>query len=322
VIFGLPKLVLGGPVVINEFMAINTQTIYDEDYQFDDWLELYNDSASAVNIGGYYMSDVSSEPMKWRIPAGTTIAGKGRLLIWADGTAPPNPARPLHASFRLNGDDGEIIALYATDGATTLDVIRYGQQAPDVSYGRLNDGLPVWGPVRVSTPRTPNLGYAPVPPRLAGIIFINEWLTSNTTGIRDPSGRREDWIEIYNPSEMPIDLGNYYLTDDLTRPNRFLIPPGNVVGHHGFALFWADKDKEEGPTHTNFKLSDQGGDIGIFEKDGVTRIDSLTYGRQSANISQGRKPDGAPNIEFFTQPTPRRTNIPPPTQVILWELYR
>jgi len=327
-VLGMKEIAMGGlmaptiPVVINEFMAANTKTIKDEDGQYDDWIELYNPSASSVNLDGYYLSDTSSQPAKWMFPVGTTIAGKARLLIWADGTSPPNPLRRLHASFRLNGTDGEMIGLYEKDGATTIDVIRFGQQAPDVSYGRLLDGLPTWGPFRLSTPRTPNGGYAPPPAKLAGILFINEWLTSNTTGIKDASGKREDWFELYNSSEIPIDLGGYYLTDDLTQPKKWLIPPGNVVGHRGFALFWADDDEEEGPTHTNFKLKDTGEALGLFEKDGVTRIDSLPFGRQKANVSQGRKPDGAPTIAFFAQPTPRGTNVPPPTLVHTWRFYR
>jgi hypothetical protein len=323
VIAGLQNRVVAAPVVINEFMAINTKTIYDEDYQFDDWIELYNDSAGAVNLGGYYMSDVSSEPMKWRIPTGTTIAGKGRLLVWADGTSPANPARPLHASFKINGEDGEIIALYATNGATTADVVRFGQQAADVSYGRLSDNWPTWGPFNAATPRMPNSGYAPPPSPLAGRLFINEWLTSNSTGIKDPSGKREDWLELYNSSVYPIDLGGLYLTDNLTNPDKFPIPAANVIGPRGFALFWADKDKKEGPTHTNFKLSDAGGDIGLFDKDGVARIDVvLSYGRQQTDVSQGRQPDGSAIMVTLAPPSPRESNVPRPAHAVAWELYR
>jgi len=322
-VFGLQGVVFGA-VVLNEFMAANTNTIADEDGNFDDWIELYNSSAGPVNIGNYCLSDASSQPAKWRFPAGTIINAGEHLLIWADDTIPPNPARPLHTNFKLGGEEGEIIGLYAADGATTLDAIRYGQQAPDVSYGRWADyPWPLWGPFRRSTPRKPNLGYTPAPDPLAGKLFINEWLTSNTHGIRDPSGRHEDWFEIYSASGIPIDLGGLWLTDNLAQPGKWQIPTGNVIGHYGFAFFWADKDPEQGAIHADFNLSDQGEELGLYKQDGATfiRIDSVVFGPQRANISQGRKPDGSANFEFFTQPTPRSTNAPS-TRVLLWQLYR
>ncbi|MCX8038010.1 MAG: lamin tail domain-containing protein [Candidatus Sumerlaeia bacterium] len=312
-------------VLINEFMAVNTVTITDETGRFSDWIELYNGAPTPVDLSGYYMTDVTSEPRKWRIPAGITIAGYGYLLIWANGTSPANPSLPLHASFRLSGEDGEAIALYAADGATTVDVIRFGQQAANVSYGRRIDGYHLWGPFKKSTPRAQNAlgGYTPPPARLAGILFINEWLTSNTTGIRDETGKREDWFEIYNNSDVPIDLGGYYLTDKPLQPTKFTIPPANVIGPKGVAFFWADDDVRQGPTHVNFRLSDTGETIAIHEKSDAALIDQITFGKQTANVSQGRMPDGAAApFVFFSTPTPRALNQPPPTSVGRWEWYR
>ncbi|MBM3335596.1 lamin tail domain-containing protein, partial [Candidatus Sumerlaeota bacterium] len=157
-------------VVINEFMANNTKTKQDEDGQFDDWIELFNTSTANASVGGYYMSDQASQPRKWKIPAGTDMGGQQRLLIWADGTSPSLPTRPLHAAFRLNAENGELIALY-DDKGTTIDVVRFGQQAPDISYGRITDGASRWVPLNKPNPLGANGtgGYIPPPSRLLGV---------------------------------------------------------------------------------------------------------------------------------------------------------
>ncbi|MBK7851704.1 MAG: lamin tail domain-containing protein, partial [Bacteroidetes bacterium] len=46
-------------VVINEISASNFSTIANSDGEYDDWIELYNDGSSAVNLQGYGLSDDS-----------------------------------------------------------------------------------------------------------------------------------------------------------------------------------------------------------------------------------------------------------------------
>ncbi|MEJ2494195.1 MAG: lamin tail domain-containing protein [Ignavibacteriaceae bacterium] len=74
-------------IFINEFLASNLTTNPDMvDFDdFSDWIELYNDETSAVDIGGFYITDDLTQPMKWQIPANTIIPAKGYFLIWADG---------------------------------------------------------------------------------------------------------------------------------------------------------------------------------------------------------------------------------------------
>ena len=43
--------------VINEFLALNKSTIYDEDGQSSDWIEIFNPNQSAVNLEGYYFTN-------------------------------------------------------------------------------------------------------------------------------------------------------------------------------------------------------------------------------------------------------------------------
>src|SRR5687767_15690970 len=72
------------PVFINEFMANNATGHADETGDRQDWIELRNTSASAVNLTGYYLTDTASNLKKWRIPSGS-IPGNGYLIIYASG---------------------------------------------------------------------------------------------------------------------------------------------------------------------------------------------------------------------------------------------
>ncbi len=46
-----------GDVVINEFMASNDVTASDQDGEFDDWIELYNNTNASIDLSGYSLSD-------------------------------------------------------------------------------------------------------------------------------------------------------------------------------------------------------------------------------------------------------------------------
>src|SRR5438876_1764863 len=57
------------PVIISEFLAHNTSGLVDEDGAYSDWIELYNGGASAVNLGGWYLTDDPANLTKWAFPS-------------------------------------------------------------------------------------------------------------------------------------------------------------------------------------------------------------------------------------------------------------
>jgi len=138
-----------GQVYINEFMASNTSTIKDPDYNNDaDWIELYNDGNTDVNLDGYFLSDNLSKPDKWKI-TNVTIVAKGFVIFWADGKDLVN-----HTSFSLSAALEEI-GLYKPD-LSVVDTVRYKNQNPDISTGRNINDLSTWGHFAKATPNTDN----------------------------------------------------------------------------------------------------------------------------------------------------------------------
>ncbi|MBM3882417.1 MAG: hypothetical protein FJ387_22285 [Verrucomicrobia bacterium] len=149
---------------ISEWMADNTGSVRDPVYgQASDWFELYNPTASAVALHGWYLSDTRSQPLQFRIPTHPLLQPAGYLIVWADGQADRNSSdRPdLHANFKLD-KQGEVIALSAPDG-TLIDVVQFGPQAPDISSGRAAAPLSHTTVLAWPTPGGPN-SAPPDPP--------------------------------------------------------------------------------------------------------------------------------------------------------------
>lgn len=132
------------PVVINEVMASNTNTIADEAGQFEDWIELFNLSNQDVDLTKYALSDNPANLRKWEFPAGTILPANGYLVVWADEDADQGP---LHASFKLSAS-GETLSLVDSFG-NFLDNITFDQQSPDMGYARIPNGT---GPFVIKSP--------------------------------------------------------------------------------------------------------------------------------------------------------------------------
>jgi hypothetical protein len=158
-------------------------------------------------------------------------------------------------------------------------------------------------------------------------VVINEWMADNSGpgGVADPAdGLFQDWFELYNPNPAAVNLGGYYLTDNLGNPKKFIIPTNTLIAGRGFLLVWADEDgSQNAPTnadlHANFKLSNEGEALGLFAPDGISPQHTVTFGFQFPNVSQGLFPDGAVgSTSFMTNWTPRlpnRVGAPPSPRI-------
>jgi hypothetical protein len=130
-------------IVLNEIQARNSLTQPDQNGEYDDWIELYNNSSVTVDLSSYFLSDKGSQLDRWQFPAGTTIAPDEYLIVWADADTFQGG---LHANFKLSGG-GE--SVYLSDGTTILDKIKYVYFYTDTSYGRYPNGI---GPLTLMTP--------------------------------------------------------------------------------------------------------------------------------------------------------------------------
>jgi len=134
---------------------------------------------------------------------------------------------------------------------------------------------------------------------------INEILAGNAATNADEDGEFDDWIELYNPTNQSLDLSGLFLVEGADQwqfPDTMsTIAPGD------FLLIWCDDDETQGPLHTNFKLNMDGEQIFLLKSNGVTIIDSISFGLQTIDQSYGRIPDGNDQWSFMV-PTPGLSN--------------
>ncbi|MGB2820823.1 MAG: lamin tail domain-containing protein, partial [Phycisphaerae bacterium] len=91
-------------VLINEVLASNASA-YDHEGTHPDIIELYNDSATGVDISGWSITDNVDVPTKFVLPPGTTIPGEGYLLLFADDATTPTSGIHLDFGIKAEGDD-------------------------------------------------------------------------------------------------------------------------------------------------------------------------------------------------------------------------
>jgi len=150
--------------------------------------------------------------------------------------------------------------------------------------------------------------------RSTGIpLTINEFMASNSSFVRDPQGDYDDWIEIHNEANYPVDISGMYLTDDPDNPTKWRIPGGlpslTTISGGRYALIWADGDVAASGLHANFRLNAGGDELYLFDRDGVSLIDGLEYGPQTPDISWGRFPNGRGDWRFMGFPSPGADNV-------------
>ncbi len=194
-------------------------------------VELYNTGASAVNLGGWWLSDDAAVPRKYRIPDGTQIAAHGYWVVYASALASGS------VPFAVKPAKGTVV-LSAADSAGSLTGFgaraEWGVVAQNVSVGRVaalgldsaSQGVAWWPLVSTTFGRDDastvaqfrtGSGAANSSPRV-GPVVINELHyhpASQGTAV-------EEFIELLNLSTASVELGGWRLSGDVS----FSIPTG------------------------------------------------------------------------------------------------
>jgi len=216
-------------VVISEFMASNDNTLDDEDGDSEDWIEIFNQSAAAVNLTGWHLTDDASLLTKWTFP--NVILDPGELLVvFASNKDRVDPAGELHANFKLSSG-GEYLALVRDDGVTIEYDFgpNYPQQVTDVSYGLqqststttlISAGASV--KYRIPTNGADDVNEGTNPNSWIGTNFDDSSWTSGATGLGYATG---------NPDPYDAFIASDVQTEMHTngRPSIYIRIPFNVT---------------------------------------------------------------------------------------------
>ncbi len=273
-----------GPV-LNEVLARNATALTNAAGNAADYVELFNGGGSPFSLAGFSLGLDSATP-HWSFPPGASIAGGSYLVIWCDNARPASTNSGDYNTGRaLSGESG---GAYLFNTASQLvNSVEYGFQIENRALGLVSS---VWRLLTTNSPGVAN-GTAATLGTSSGLRF-NEWLADSADG--------PDWFELYNSTNLPVELSGLILTDDPTSSgtNEFRIPALSFIGASNFVQCLADSQPDQGRNHVNFSLDALGDTLRLYQSNGSNIIDTVFFAAQPLGVSQGRLPDGNTNTLF------------------------
>lgn len=279
-----------------------------EDPARDEFIEIFNEDPDPVDLTGFYFT----AGIDFQFSSRRILKGYSYLVICADAAqvkgrhGTENVVGDWDASTAL-GNGGEKIVLANAGGAPEA-VLDYQDRGawPAGADGTgwtlslkdpyLDPSLPSSWTVSASpggTPGTANFEAV----RPDGPLVFNEALL-RTSGTR--------WVELFNRSAEPIDLGGQYLTDDPSMPRKALLPPGTRIEPRGWLLL------EDVPLGLNFSLVGPAPREEVFvalvDGQGEQILCAESFRPTIEDRSEARIPDGSPELQPGAEPTPRGAN--------------
>jgi hypothetical protein len=293
-ITAVAKTVESTDVVLNELMASNETTQADQDGEYDDWIELYNNTDAEISLSGYYLSDDEDDLTQWAFPD-TSIAAGSYLIVWADDD---EDQIGLHANFKLS-TDGESVYLLNSE-YTIVNYTTFGAQIDDMGFARVPNGT---GDFVIQDPTfsvNNDIRFD-----ISSDLALNELMASNKATQADQDGEYDDWIELYNNTDAEISLLGYYLSDDEEDLTLWAFPDTSIAAG-SFLIVWADKDDAQVGLHASLKLSTDGETVYLVNSD-TTVVNYCAFGEQTDDMGDARVPDGTGDF-VIQDPTFSATN--------------
>jgi hypothetical protein len=148
-------------------------------------------------------------------------------------------------------------------------------------------------------------------------IVINEYSASNCDNDGGDCGDYEDWFELYNNSDSPIDLNGFYLSDKIDNPIKWQFTESFIVPANDYAIIYASgqdvmsaEGQEGSAPHTNFKLSQtRYNEYLVISNDAGELMYYIDIIPTQLNHSFGRTTDSSPSWSVFSTPSPGASNL-------------
>ena len=305
-------------VVISEILASNKQAVRDPMGTYSDYVELYNAGTAAANISGYGLSD--SETDVWAIPDGTVLQPGEYYVIWCAGQETglsnvANFALSKNDVLRfIDGGGGLITTVSLADTYSGLaycyDVTTgaWSNMAPSPGYPNTESGIAAYERTKMIDPAVGTLETVS-----QSAVRISEFMASNSTAHLCPDGTYCDWIELYNNSASPVDLTGYGLSDDITKPKKYMFD-GVTIDAYSYLVVYSTTVPVDGHICLDFGLSSRGETLLLTSPEDKI-IDMIEFGPQTKNFSMARAfPNGTFDPASDFTPTDRITPGYPNTE--------
>lgn len=139
-------------------------------------------------------------------------------------------------------------------------------------------------------------------------ILINEVMPANQSILVDIDGDCSDWIELYNATGHTFHLAGYGLTDDPSKPGKWLFPDVSIPPEGYLVIFASGKSKVGGKEiHADFRISADGEKLVLTDPQGEV-VDSVEVPACEKNISFGRSAQNPSEWVHLPLPSPGYPN--------------
>jgi hypothetical protein len=191
-----------GAVVINEVLAHSHA-------EGSDWIELYNTADTAIDIGGWFLSDNNDNLFKYKIADDTKIGPNGYLVIYEDLNFNNTSDLGCREPFALS-ENGERLYLSSaqndvlTGYRSTED---FGASETGVSFGRYyKESTDNYNFVAMAeiTPGSANSYPKVGPVVISEIMYHPNWPDGGSY-----TNNQYEYIELHNVSAEPVTLYRY-----------------------------------------------------------------------------------------------------------------
>ena len=290
-----------GAIRLNEIMTANSATLQLSDGSTPDWIEIINTGNESVNLSGYSLSKNSDSSNVFTFPNCELAAGEC-VLVYADSKLREESGEEFHAPFRLSSA-GDTLMLFNA-GGTAVDTVNIPALHVDSSYARIS--VNGWEESYMPTPAAENTEAAYralTEPATDSPIVINEIMASNATTLAAANGLYYDYIELYNRSSETVDLGGWYLSDDVNNARKWCIPDLSLGAGEYLVIFASKLDQRDDVTqlHTNFSLSSEGESVVLANASGRV-MDRVDYDLLKTDVAVSRTQDGSYTTSLTPSP--------------------
>ncbi|MGM9868795.1 MAG: CotH kinase family protein [Sodaliphilus sp.] len=300
-------------LVINELVASNQTGLLTVKGKTSDWLEIKNVSNEEVSLKGFSLiyeraavpsktpkkeekaqkkqeekSDTPEDVGPWEFPDVTIKPGEC-VVVFASGKTKHNSEKEMHTNFKLASEGGKV-QLVGDDDMVMAEV-EYGALNPDEGFCRQANGG--YEKSYYLTPGANN--------DKAGYEAYNQLIDSQRKSDLliwrvFTKGGTENWAEVKNVSSAPIDLAQYSLTDNPSKPEKWKFPAVKLAPGETYKVeFVGKKAPANDPVKVCFKVDEQ---VVILNKGGKF-ADGVNATLSKQGSTMGRT-EGKKGFFFFS----------------------
>ena len=181
------------------------------------------------------------------------------------------------------------ICALAACGAADLKVASGSRQ--DTAPGGASAVIPPTDSVSADSSDSSDSSLPPDPAEATDALelCVNEWVASNAGGLRLVDGTRPDWIELYNPGTIDVELDGWVLSDSDDPEDGSILDGSMRIPPSSALVLFADGRTELGSRHLDLSLDDDGETVALFAPDG--RGEVVHYGAVDPDMALARRTD-------------------------------